>query len=167
MRARLTWVRLLLDVWYMRRSLLEPLLASRVQGIGQMRRDTALFLPPEPLAQPRRGRPPRYGKRLGAWMRIKFAGLRACDAYQQKSRKKVWLGDYFPEDVDGGELSPNGRVMEMLSEHALEGWLKGYILSGRHGLLNSYEPFIHVATRCAISMPSGWRSVASCPGAPR
>ena len=58
--------------------------------------------------------------------------------------KKVWLGEYFPEDTDGGELVPNGRVMEMLSEHTVEGWLEGYILSGRHGLINSYEPFIHV-----------------------
>ena len=58
--------------------------------------------------------------------------------------KKVWLGEYFPEDTDGGELAPNGRVMEMLSEHTVEGWLEGYILSGRHGLINSYEPFIHV-----------------------
>jgi phosphoketolase len=39
---------------------------------------------------------------------------------------------------------PHGRVMEMLSEHAVEGWLEGYVLSGRHGSLNSYEPFIHV-----------------------
>ena len=58
--------------------------------------------------------------------------------------KKVWLGEYFPEDADGGELAPNGRVMEMLSEHTVEGWLEGYILTGRHGLINSYEPFIHV-----------------------
>jgi len=58
--------------------------------------------------------------------------------------KKVWLGEYFPEDADGGELAPNGRVMEMLSEHTVEGWLEGYILSGWHGLINSYEPFIHV-----------------------
>ncbi len=58
--------------------------------------------------------------------------------------KKTWLGEYFPEDADGGELSPNGRVMEMLSEHTVEGWLEGYLLSGRHGLINSYEPFIHV-----------------------
>jgi len=58
--------------------------------------------------------------------------------------KKVWLGEYFPEDADGGELATNGRVMEMLSEHTVEGWLEGYILSGRHGLINSYEPFIHV-----------------------
>jgi len=58
--------------------------------------------------------------------------------------KKVWLGEYFPEDADGGNLSTNGRVMEMLSEHTVEGWLEGYILSGRHGFINSYEPFIHV-----------------------
>ena len=41
-------------------------------------------------------------------------------------------------------LDPTGRVMEMLSEHTVEGWLEGYILSGRHGMLNSYEPFIHI-----------------------
>ena len=58
--------------------------------------------------------------------------------------KKAWLGEYFPEDADGGELAPDGRVMEMLSEHTVEGWLEGYILSGRHGFINSYEPFIHV-----------------------
>jgi xylulose-5-phosphate/fructose-6-phosphate phosphoketolase len=58
--------------------------------------------------------------------------------------KKVWLAEFFSEDTDGGELAPNGRVMEILSEHTVEGWLEGYILSGRHGLLNSYEPFIHV-----------------------
>jgi xylulose-5-phosphate/fructose-6-phosphate phosphoketolase len=61
-----------------------------------------------------------------------------------ESGKKVWMAEYFPEDADGGELVPDGRVMEMLSEHTVEGWLEGYILSGRHGLLNSYEPFIHV-----------------------
>jgi xylulose-5-phosphate/fructose-6-phosphate phosphoketolase len=58
--------------------------------------------------------------------------------------KKVWLEEYFEEDADGGELATNGRVMEMLSEHTIEGWLEGYLLSGRHGLINSYEPFIHV-----------------------
>ncbi|KAJ5575314.1 hypothetical protein N7450_009213 [Penicillium hetheringtonii] len=61
-----------------------------------------------------------------------------------KAGKKVWMGDYFDEDKDGGNLSPDGRVMEILSEHTCEGWLEGYILSGRHGLLNSYEPFVHV-----------------------
>ncbi|KAG6038987.1 hypothetical protein E4U41_003369 [Claviceps citrina] len=58
--------------------------------------------------------------------------------------KKVWMGEYFDEDQNGGNLAMAGRVMEMLSEHTCEGWLEGYILSGRHGLLNSYEPFIHI-----------------------
>ncbi len=47
--------------------------------------------------------------------------------------KKLWLADYLPEDADGGELSPDGRVLEMLSEHTLEGWYEGYLLTGRHG----------------------------------
>lgn len=61
-----------------------------------------------------------------------------------KAGKKVWMADYFEEDANGGNLAMDGRVMEILSEHTCEGWLEGYILSGRHGLLNSYEPFIHV-----------------------
>lgn len=61
-----------------------------------------------------------------------------------KAGKKVWMGEYFEEDADGGNLAMEGRVMEMLSEHTVEGWLEGYVLSGRHGLLNSYEPFIHI-----------------------
>ncbi|MCU0735044.1 MAG: phosphoketolase family protein, partial [Methylotetracoccus sp.] len=58
--------------------------------------------------------------------------------------KKLWLADYFPEDADGGELSPDGRVMEMLSEHTLEGWYEGYVLTGRHGFFATYEAFVHV-----------------------
>ncbi|MDZ7753948.1 MAG: phosphoketolase family protein [Gammaproteobacteria bacterium] len=58
--------------------------------------------------------------------------------------KKLWLADYLPEDADGGELSPDGRVMEMLSEHTLEGWYEGYVLSGRHGFFATYEAFVHV-----------------------
>jgi len=57
---------------------------------------------------------------------------------------KTWMGEFFAEDQDGGFLGPEGRVMEMLSEHTLEGWLEGYLLSGRHGLLASYEAFVHV-----------------------
>lgn len=56
----------------------------------------------------------------------------------------IFVPRYFEEDADGGNLVPNGRVMEMLSEHNVEGWLEGYLLSGRHGMLNSYEPFIHI-----------------------
>ena len=58
--------------------------------------------------------------------------------------KKLWLADYLPEDNDGGELSPDGRVLEMLSEHTLEGWYEGYVLTGRHGFFATYEAFVHV-----------------------
>ena len=58
--------------------------------------------------------------------------------------KKLWLSTYFPEDSDGGELAPDGRVIEMLSEHTVEGMLEGYLLTGRHGFISSYEAFIHV-----------------------
>ena len=58
--------------------------------------------------------------------------------------KKFWIEEFFPEDTDGGELSPDGRVMEMLSEHTVEGMLEGYLLTGRHGFISSYEAFIHV-----------------------
>jgi xylulose-5-phosphate/fructose-6-phosphate phosphoketolase len=58
--------------------------------------------------------------------------------------KKFWIADYFPEDSDGGELAPDGRVIEMLSEHTVEGMLEGYLLTGRHGFISSYEAFIHV-----------------------
>ncbi len=58
--------------------------------------------------------------------------------------KKTWLGDYLPEDADGGELAVDGRVMEILSEHTCLGWLEGYVLTGRHGLFNTYEAFAHI-----------------------
>ncbi|AKG23834.1 phosphoketolase family protein [Calothrix sp. 336/3] len=58
--------------------------------------------------------------------------------------KKFWIAEYFTEDGDGGELSPDGRVMEMLSEHTLEGWYEGYLLTGRHGFFSTYEAFVHV-----------------------
>jgi len=61
-----------------------------------------------------------------------------------EASKKTWLADILPEDADGGELAPDGRVMEMLSEHTLIGWLEGYLLTGRHGLFHTYEAFAHV-----------------------
>jgi xylulose-5-phosphate/fructose-6-phosphate phosphoketolase len=57
---------------------------------------------------------------------------------------KRWMAEIKPEDSDGGALSPDGRVMEMLSEHTLEGWFEGYVLTGRHGLFATYEAFVHV-----------------------
>ena len=65
------------------------------------------------------------------------------DAIYEAS-KKLWLADYLPEDADGGELAVDGRVLEMLSEHTLEGWYEGYVLSGRHGFFSTYEAFAHI-----------------------
>jgi len=58
--------------------------------------------------------------------------------------KKLWMESYLPEDSDGGELAVDGRVVEMLSEHTLEGMLEGYLLTGRHGFFSTYEAFVHV-----------------------
>ena len=61
-----------------------------------------------------------------------------------EASKKTWMADMLPEDADGGELARDGRVMEMLSEHTLVGWLEGYLLTGRHGFFHTYEAFAHV-----------------------
>jgi xylulose-5-phosphate/fructose-6-phosphate phosphoketolase len=99
------------------------------------------------------GNVPTLGDFLREVMRLNMSNFRVFGPDETQSNKldaiyevakKVWLGEYCPEDADGGELDPKGRVMEMLSEHTVEGWLEGYILSGRHGFINSYEPFIHV-----------------------
>jgi len=58
--------------------------------------------------------------------------------------KKFWIAARFPEDDNGGELAADGRVIEMLSEHTLEGMLEGYLLTGRHGFFATYEAFAHV-----------------------
>jgi xylulose-5-phosphate/fructose-6-phosphate phosphoketolase len=54
---------------------------------------------------------------------------------------KAWDAELVPSD---DHLSPDGRVVEMLSEHQCEGWLEGYLLTGRHGMFNCYEAFIHI-----------------------
>jgi xylulose-5-phosphate/fructose-6-phosphate phosphoketolase len=54
---------------------------------------------------------------------------------------KTWVAETSPLDE---HLSPDGRVMEILSEHTCQGWLEGYLLTGRHGLFNCYEAFIHI-----------------------
>lgn len=58
--------------------------------------------------------------------------------------QKTWMADMLPEDDDGGQLAPDGRVMEILSEHTCQGWLEGYLLTGRHGFFSTYEAFAHV-----------------------
>ncbi|MFQ5850148.1 MAG: phosphoketolase [Candidatus Binatia bacterium] len=54
---------------------------------------------------------------------------------------RTWMDETIPED---DHLSPNGRVMEILSEHTCQGWLEGYLLTGRHGFFSCYEAFIHI-----------------------
>ncbi|MFZ3238721.1 MAG: phosphoketolase family protein [Stellaceae bacterium] len=54
---------------------------------------------------------------------------------------RQWVAETLPED---DHLAPEGKVMEILSEHTCEGWLEGYLLTGRHGLFNCYEAFIHI-----------------------
>ncbi|MCP6761364.1 MAG: phosphoketolase family protein [Fischerella sp. CENA71] len=86
-----------------------------------------------------------------------------------EASKKFWIAGYLPEDADGGELSPDGRVMEMLSEHTLEGWLEGYLLTGRHGFFSTYEAFAHIidsmvgqhAKWLEISNHVSWRAKVS------
>jgi xylulose-5-phosphate/fructose-6-phosphate phosphoketolase len=58
-----------------------------------------------------------------------------------ESTNRVWEAETVPGDEF---LAPQGRVMEVLSEHLCEGWLEGYLLTGRHGLFNCYEAFIHI-----------------------
>ncbi|MDQ3875527.1 MAG: phosphoketolase family protein [Actinomycetota bacterium] len=54
---------------------------------------------------------------------------------------RQWAGERLPTDEN---LAPEGRVIEVLSEHLCQGWLEGYLLTGRHGLFNTYEAFTHV-----------------------
>ncbi|WP_328425119.1 MULTISPECIES: phosphoketolase family protein [unclassified Micromonospora] len=91
---------------------------------------------------------------LGAWIRDviaanpetfrlfgpdEVASNRLGAAFEVTDR--AWVADTVPSDE---HLSPDGRVMEVLSEHLCQGWLEGYLLTGRHGLFTSYEAFIHI-----------------------
>jgi xylulose-5-phosphate/fructose-6-phosphate phosphoketolase len=69
---------------------------------------------------------------------------------------RVWMEPTIPQD---DHLSPNGRVMEILSEHTCQGWLEGYLLTGRHGLFTSYEAFIHIVDSM-FNQHAKWLKVA-------
>ncbi len=93
------------------------------------------------------------GKYLCDVMRRNMHSFRVLSPDENASNKlqgiyevtpKTWLDKILPEDAGGTDIAPDGRVMEMLSEHTLEGWLEGYLLTGRHGLLNTYEAFVHI-----------------------
>ncbi|WP_448176528.1 phosphoketolase family protein [Pseudomonas putida] len=70
---------------------------------------------------------------------------------------KVWLDAHASDD---GHLSSQGRVMEILSEHICEGWLEGYLLTGRHGLFSCYEAFIHIVDSM-INQHAKWLKTAA------
>ncbi|MER6506213.1 phosphoketolase family protein [Nonomuraea sp. NPDC001636] len=67
------------------------------------------------------------------------ASNRLQDVFEVTDR--AWNAELLPTDEN---LAPGGRVMEVLSEHLCQGWLEGYLLTGRHGLFNCYEAFIHI-----------------------
>ncbi len=67
------------------------------------------------------------------------ASNRLGDLFEVTDR--AWMAERLPED---DHLAPDGRVMEILSEHTCQGWLEGYLLTGRHGLFSCYEAFIHI-----------------------
>jgi xylulose-5-phosphate/fructose-6-phosphate phosphoketolase len=103
------------------------------------------------LAQAENTRP--LGALLRELMKLNMSNFRVFGPDENTSNKldaiyavskKFWIEQFFPEDLDGGELATDGRVMEMLSEHTMEGMLEGYLLTGRHGFLSSYESFVHV-----------------------
>jgi xylulose-5-phosphate/fructose-6-phosphate phosphoketolase len=75
-----------------------------------------------------------------------------------ETTKRQWDAATVPNDEF---LAPAGRVMEMLSEHQCEGWLEGYLLTGRHGLFNCYEAFIHIIDSM-FNQHAKWLKVTSC-----
>src|SRR5271166_6073066 len=114
-------------------------------------RQYALSLEKLGVAQAENTRP--LGKYLRDVMKLNMHNFRVFAPDENTSNKlddiyavskKFWIADTFPEDADGGELAPDGRVVEMLSEHTVEGMLEGYLLTGRHGFISSYESFVHV-----------------------
>ena len=83
------------------------------------------------------------------------ASNRLGDVFEVTNR--TWMEDTIPED---DHLSPDGRVMEILSEHTCQGWLEGYLLTGRHGLFSCYEAFIHIIDSM-FNQHAKWLKVAS------
>jgi xylulose-5-phosphate/fructose-6-phosphate phosphoketolase len=70
---------------------------------------------------------------------------------------RAWSADRYPYD---DHLAPNGRVVEMLSEHQCQGWLEGYLLTGRHGFFSCYEAFIHIVDSM-VNQHAKWLKVCN------
>jgi xylulose-5-phosphate/fructose-6-phosphate phosphoketolase len=112
-------------------------------------------------------------KALGVWLRDVMAAnmddfrifgpdetaSNRLDAVFEAS-PKTWVAEYLPVDSQDGHLAPDGRVMEILSEHTCLGWLEGYVLTGRHGLFNTYEAFAHIVDSM-FNQHAKWLKVAS------
>ena len=73
-----------------------------------------------------------------------------------EATERAWMLDILPEDV---HLAREGRVMEILSEHTCQGWMEGYLLTGRHGLFSCYEAFIHIVDSM-FNQHAKWLDVA-------
>jgi xylulose-5-phosphate/fructose-6-phosphate phosphoketolase len=108
---------------------------------------------------------------LGGWLREVFraneaqanfrlfgpdetASNRLSEVYAATA--KAWMGERRPTDE---HLAPAGRVLEILSEHTCQGWLEGYLLTGRHGLFNCYEAFVHIVDSM-FNQHAKWLQVA-------
>ena len=83
------------------------------------------------------------------------ASNRLGDVFEATDR--TWMEKTIPED---DHLAPDGRVMEILSEHTCQGWLEGYLLTGRHGLFSCYEAFIHIVDSM-FNQHAKWLKVTS------
>jgi xylulose-5-phosphate/fructose-6-phosphate phosphoketolase len=70
---------------------------------------------------------------------------------------RVWMAERLATDE---HLAPDGRVMEVLSEHLCQGWLEGYLLTGRHGLFSCYEAFIHIVDSM-FNQHAKWLKISS------
>ncbi|MEQ1440709.1 phosphoketolase family protein [Fontimonas sp. SYSU GA230001] len=70
--------------------------------------------------------------------------------------ERAWMAERLPDD---DHLAPDGRVLEILSEHTCQGWLEGYLLTGRHGLFSCYEAFIHIVDSM-FNQHAKWLKVA-------
>ncbi|MGH9228138.1 MAG: phosphoketolase family protein [Acidimicrobiales bacterium] len=130
--------------------------ASPYANGGRLRRDLDLpdfrdYAVDVPAPDASRGEATRV---LGVWLRdvvrrnprtFRIAGPdetasnRLSAVFEATNR--TWVAETLPGD---DHLAPDGRVMEVLSEHLCQGWLEGYLLTGRHGVFNCYEAFIHI-----------------------
>jgi xylulose-5-phosphate/fructose-6-phosphate phosphoketolase len=130
--------------------------ASPYANGGRLRRDLDLpdfrdYAVDAPAPDATRSEPTRV---LGVWLRDvvrrnpntfritgpdETASNRLSAVFDATDR--TWVAETVPDD---DHLAPDGRVMEVLSEHLCQGWLEGYLLTGRHGLFNCYEAFVHI-----------------------